>query len=119
MITIELFLACLSPINFNPENNVTQLYDENSVRFQCFGMAYSTGPLIAPPIALGPNGPVTIELCVRPIGPGTIILLSSPLINATFSDNCLADSLKCSRTRVVLTMLFQLAGEFMRNGLSH
>ena len=53
-------------MNFNPENKVRWVNEENGVRFQGFGMAYLPGPLIDPSRALGHDGPVTLELCVRP-----------------------------------------------------
>jgi hypothetical protein len=61
-------------MNFNPENKVGWINEENGVRFQGFGMAYCTGPLIGQSQALGHDGPVTLELCVRPQSePGNMI----------------------------------------------
>jgi hypothetical protein len=61
-------------MNFSPENKVRWLNEENGVRFEGFGMAYCPGPLIGPTQALGHDGPVTLELCVRPQSePGNMI----------------------------------------------
>ena len=65
LIIIGLFLIGLWPLNFDPENTVIWLKDENGLRFEGFGMAYCPEPMIAPPRALELDGPITLELCVR------------------------------------------------------
>jgi len=66
VIVIGLFLDGLCPMKFRPENKVTWFPNENGIRFQGFGMAYCPRPLIAPPKALGHDGPNALELAFRP-----------------------------------------------------
>ena len=65
-ITTGLFLVGMWPMNFSPINKVVFLHEENGVRFLGFGMAYCPSPLIGPPNTLGHNGPITLQLHIRP-----------------------------------------------------
>jgi VanZ family protein len=74
MISIGLLLAGFWPFNFFPRNNVQWLPDQEALRFEQYGIAYSPQPFAVPGETLDFRIPILLGLKIRPLGePGNSI----------------------------------------------